>query len=1034
MKGIEAALRKALDGQRGKDPRERERVYESVRKALAKGLEARSLAGTEKATSQARALDQLIESIENEYWAEPPSADLGFFQDQQVSSEPLRRPEPPPGPAFPEPPPAARQPRGPAAGMRPRSADRSPRQQNGTTGAPSARAEPVVRERRPEPEPHRSGPATPGAGRERSKTESKAEDRIPRTPAQTANGSDGPSPGSRERHDAGASQQQVARAATAVEPVSKQQTPSRPDIEHARIPVEGPTRVRMTGPKPMEKSIDDPAVDEAAELETAQERQRVGAGQRRRPRRTDPGSAEAWSEPVPEGGLEPPSGHAQTASSGAQERSQDTASDPKKMPAVAVLEGPAEHSEAVEPSQRIDPNEPDVSSQTETGPMVSAHDVAPDLESAAATDGPFPRESSHAPEAEAASGDKTAEDPADHDTNPEPEPVPNLSLEDIVLDDEPQPESITPDPAETLHATIVGNAPSEDASGARAGAASDRETEPEPTLSVEDILAKELLGETDATARSSRTEPRPSASVDAVLEDNASRATAGDEPESETAPEPNLSLEDVLSAELLGEAEAAPSSGSKTSQPATGRRAQGHGAPPASAGRETDPEPDLSLEDIIPEGLLEGIDASTSSSGAEAHRSPGSEDTRREDILLDLADETPEHRPQPSLSLEDIIPAELLETSAAAARPSGSDAHGTAAVSDRAFEGALRDLADHGRDPTGRAEPKPGAGAESDIDLLNDLVLEPDDLVPPPGGEDPSISGLDAAIAGRSRRGTESRRRSESGAGNRAPPTDESASRPRHRRRKARPTRTEPSMGDPTTAPGRREAMGMSPPWDGRGMRALKAVAGQKRPVYAMILVSALIIAFVGMGAVWLLGSGALQSSEQRDTSVPNPPPTISGEDYAGLPAPDGAFSGDWIDVFTPPDLSTVSVGPAAQADLIEPGGVMRVVSRDPETDGEVSFELGSGLLNSLSGNRSLVALTLRSADDTPTQIYVRCRLPGGGDCGRHRYDVTYEPSDMILSLDLPGGGAQPGYLAINSDISGSGHGIDVLGIRIRPE
>ena len=205
-----------------------------------------------------------------------------------------------------------------------------------------------------------------------------------------------------------------------------------------------------------------------------------------------------------------------------------------------------------------------------------------------------------------------------------------------------------------------------------------------------------------------------------------------------------------------------------------------------------------------------------------------------------------------------------------------------------------------------------------------------------------------------------------------------------------------------------------------------------------MILVTCLVIAFVGIGAVWVMVSGALQTPQQRDTSVPNPPATIDSEDFAGLPSPDGAFSGDWIDVFTPRDAATVSGGEAAELNLLEDGGrdALRVVSRDAGAPGEVLFELGPGLLQSLAGGQSMVALTMRSSGDVPTQIYVRCVLPGGGDCGRHRFDVTYEAGDVIFSFDLSNAGAatEPAFLALNSDITGAGNGVDIYGIRIRPQ
>lgn|GEM_PF-737994 len=211
---------------------------------------------------------------------------------------------------------------------------------------------------------------------------------------------------------------------------------------------------------------------------------------------------------------------------------------------------------------------------------------------------------------------------------------------------------------------------------------------------------------------------------------------------------------------------------------------------------------------------------------------------------------------------------------------------------------------------------------------------------------------------------------------------------------------------------------------------------GRRRPVFSLILVAALAVAFVGIGAVWVMVSGILQTPEQRDTSVPNPPATVQSEDFAGRPSIDGAFSGDWIDVFVPDDLSRVTGGSGALVDLVESGrgDALRITSTDGGQDGEVLFELEPALLRGLDGRPFLVALTARTAGEAPTQIYVRCQLPGGNDCGRYRFDVAYAEGDIVFRIDPVGDAGQSGFLAVNSDVTGSGGGIDLYGIRIRPQ
>lgn len=214
---------------------------------------------------------------------------------------------------------------------------------------------------------------------------------------------------------------------------------------------------------------------------------------------------------------------------------------------------------------------------------------------------------------------------------------------------------------------------------------------------------------------------------------------------------------------------------------------------------------------------------------------------------------------------------------------------------------------------------------------------------------------------------------------------------------------------------------------------------GKRRiPVFSLILVISLAIAFVGIGILWSVYSGIFISQQERGTGVPNPPAKIDGGDFVGNPPANGAFSGDWTQVFSPQDPGGVGRRGSARATLVETGAgpALQIVSPDGGADAEVLFELPAAVMRSLAGRKSLVAVTLRSTTDTPTQIYVKCLLAADNDCGRHRFDVTYEIGDVVFSIDLskvPATG-EAGYLALNSDITGAGNGVDVFAIRVQPQ
>lgn len=92
-------------------------------------------------------------------------------------------------------------------------------------------------------------------------------------------------------------------------------------------------------------------------------------------------------------------------------------------------------------------------------------------------------------------------------------------------------------------------------------------------------------------------------------------------------------------------------------------------------------------------------------------------------------------------------------------------------------------------------------------------------------------------------------------------------------------------------------------------------------------------------------------------------------------------------------------------------------------------------MLTDAAKQDSVVALTVKSVGEEPTQIYVRCDFPGLGDCGRRRFDVGTAVSDVLFDLEFDGAATPSGagYIIINSDITGTGHGIDIHAVRIRP-
>jgi hypothetical protein len=91
-------------------------------------------------------------------------------------------------------------------------------------------------------------------------------------------------------------------------------------------------------------------------------------------------------------------------------------------------------------------------------------------------------------------------------------------------------------------------------------------------------------------------------------------------------------------------------------------------------------------------------------------------------------------------------------------------------------------------------------------------------------------------------------------------------------------------------------------------------------------------LSFLGIGVWWLIESGALTTAEQRDTGVPNPPPSLTRDDFAGGPQqlnPGSGFSGEWANVYTPGRDGAPVTRANASAEVIEQedGNVLRIIS-----------------------------------------------------------------------------------------------------------
>lgn len=197
--------------------------------------------------------------------------------------------------------------------------------------------------------------------------------------------------------------------------------------------------------------------------------------------------------------------------------------------------------------------------------------------------------------------------------------------------------------------------------------------------------------------------------------------------------------------------------------------------------------------------------------------------------------------------------------------------------------------------------------------------------------------------------------------------------------------------------------------------------------VILIALVLVLVAGYLALFGPSLPQTGTLQSRVPFSDSISRAPSRLNEN---------GA---NWITVFTPGDLSQLVIGSAASVEQIGEIGkeVLRITSGSGDTSGEVQLPVPPGILRQLTGRKVIMSLIVRGTQDSGTQFSVRCDLLVQGACGRKRFEVTGQTTEILFDV-ARGNGHQStngtGRIMINSDITGAGQALDVIAIRIQPD
>ena len=221
--------------------------------------------------------------------------------------------------------------------------------------------------------------------------------------------------------------------------------------------------------------------------------------------------------------------------------------------------------------------------------------------------------------------------------------------------------------------------------------------------------------------------------------------------------------------------------------------------------------------------------------------------------------------------------------------------------------------------------------------------------------------------------------------------------------------------------------------------RAIKPRRKSRWKARAFVLVT--LAAFGTAGWWWVQSTGLTLPKAVRDGSVPNPPPSVKEDDFDGAKqlkslSRQGGYGEEWTKLFEAGKTKSFSVGSQATAKVEQSGSgpYLAITSAAPGLDGSVSVDLPQALITSMQGKTSNIALMLEGGDK-PVQVTVECEFGGLGNCGRHRFLLSQNKTDLMFDVQVnaDGAAAGPGRLVINADAGGEGNSAKLFSIHVLP-
>lgn len=172
----------------------------------------------------------------------------------------------------------------------------------------------------------------------------------------------------------------------------------------------------------------------------------------------------------------------------------------------------------------------------------------------------------------------------------------------------------------------------------------------------------------------------------------------------------------------------------------------------------------------------------------------------------------------------------------------------------------------------------------------------------------------------------------------------------------------------------------------------------------------------------WRNGGSSVTTQEQ-----------VADKDFIPKPLKsDGDQSGNWVEVFDFQDIENVRGRGEVLVETIGDGSDagVRITSVNSSEFGEAQVILDADKLQSLTSHKFAIALSVFV--ENPTQIYIKPLLKNGVGSDRRRFQLNGGLNNVMLEMDMRAvSNFDPvPHLAVNSDITGAGHSIELYDVR----